>query len=235
MAAAGAPGRRRMGALLPPMASLSAADRSVYQHYRSLALAYNCSKHQQSGRRRMGRPLACGLAWLALMLAIGAASDAPIDQAVAQHCGGPCPRRGAKASALALALHGSGAHRRLEYRLSLRCSQGNAQAGSSSGSSSGGDAAAAAACPQAAALLQPLPPAVFADVYELDNAAAAGRGPAVQLFGPVDVESIERYAAPTALAVYSNASSEAAAVAAAAAQGQVRLGSRRAQCMMIGA
>lgn len=158
----------------------------------------------------MGRPsCAFGLVWLALLLAIGAAADAPIDQALVRHCGGPCPRRGAQAEALALSLHGSGAHRRLEYRLSLRCPQPDVQ-----GSGDNGGDPAAAACPQAAALLQPLPPAVFADVYELDNAAAAGRGPAVQLFGPVDVESIERYAAPTVLAVYANASAAAAAGAA---------------------
>ncbi|KAI7837312.1 hypothetical protein COHA_008827 [Chlorella ohadii] len=70
-------------------------------------------------------------------------------------------------------------------------------------------AAAAAQQPQPsrcgeAALLQPLPPAIFADVYQLDNVAAVGQGPAVRLFGPVDVESIERFSQPTLLAVYSS-------------------------------
>jgi hypothetical protein len=51
-------------------------------------------------------------------------------------------------------------------------------------------------------VVQPLPPAIFADVYELDNAAAVGLGPLVKLFGPVDVESIEKYSQPTALVVY---------------------------------
>ena len=62
-----------------------------------------------------------------------------------------------------------------------------------------------------AAAAQPLPAGVYADIYELQNAASRGHGPPVRLFGEVDVESIAAYSEPTLLAVYANASSRESA------------------------
>lgn len=132
---------------------------------------------------------------LAALLLPAIASSSLLDDTQQHHCGGACPQGGATA-ALHASLHGSGAHRQLVYRLTLQCPMA--------------EPAGAAAAQQPplsgcgeAALLQPLPPAIFADVYQLDNVAAMGQGPAVRLFGPVDVESIERFSQPTLLAVYS--------------------------------
>lgn len=139
---------------------------------------------------------------LAVLLVPAIAASSLLEDAQRHHCGGACPQGGATA-ALHASLHGSGAHRQLVYRVSLRC-----PIEALAGSGEAGAAAVAAAARQRppscgeAALLQPLPPAVFADVYQLDNAAAVGQGPAVKLFGPVDVESIERFSQPTLLAVY---------------------------------
>lgn len=52
------------------------------------------------------------------------------------------------------------------------------------------------------AILIDLPSAVYANTYELDNAALRNQGPKVKVFGSVDVESIQQFAQPTALAVY---------------------------------
>lgn len=133
---------------------------------------------------------------LAALLLPAIATGSLLEDAQQHHCGGACPQGGATA-ALHASLHGSGAHRQLVYRLTLQCPMAEPA----------GAAAAAQQPPPSgcgeAALMQPLPPAIFADVYQLDNAAAVGQGPAVRLFGPVDVESIERFSQPTLLAVYS--------------------------------
>lgn len=153
---------------------------------------------------------------LLLGLAHGLAASLPeqlLEEAKQHHCGDGCPEVGIATASLNVRLHGTGAHRHLLYRLTVHCTQ------QLSGDRRDGDPAAAslpppASCPQMA-VLQPLPPAVFADIYQLDNAAALGLRPPVKLFGQVDVESIERYAQPTVLAVYSSNHS--------AAPGQVRL------------
>ena len=150
------------------------------------------------------------LALATLLLPAIAASDL-LEDAQRHHCGGAC-RQGEATASLSAALQGSGAHRQLVYRVTLQCTHAAPAAAGET------DAAAAAAAQQPppsrcgeAALLQPLPPAVFADVYQLDNAAAVGQGPAVRLFGPVDVESIERFSQPTLLTVYSGNSQTQAA------------------------
>lgn len=88
-------------------------------------------------------------------------------------------------------LLGAGAHRTLESWAAVVCN---------SGPDSAANAAGVASCELA--LLQPLPPAVFADPYELQGAARAGAGPPTRLFGPVDVESIEARSQATLLATY---------------------------------
>ena len=155
----------------------------------------------------MGRAaIAAALPWL--LLGLAHAVPAPValgSDAQLHHCAGACPSRGATA-ALAISLLGAGAHRHLEYRLTMRCPP----EGDTGDRDTQRDAAApppTLACD--AALLQPLPAAVYADVYELDNAAARGRGPAVKLFGPVDVESIEARSQPTLLAVYASPTPQA--------------------------
>lgn len=137
---------------------------------------------------------------LALALVPAIAAGSLLEDAHAHHCGGACPQ-GEATAGVSATLHGSGANRQLVYRVTLQCP--------STAPAAGAELAAAAArqpppsrCGEAT-LLQPLPPAIFADVYQLENAAAVGRGPAVWLFGPVDVESIERFSQPTLLAVYS--------------------------------
>lgn len=155
--------------------------------------------------RRGGAGLATAF-WL-LWATLGCSGQ--LEDAQRHYCGGPCQKSRALAS-LAMSLRGSGAHRELVYRLEITCSP--LKRSEDTGASS--DAASATAAPPPAvraALLQPLPPAVFTDIYQLDNAVALGQGPAVQLFGTVDVESIERYSHPTVLAVLcdSNASSAA--------------------------
>lgn len=156
---------------------------------------------------------------LGLLLAAAASAMAtdPLPNAIAEHCGTPlCPQRGAEARLIA-SLHGAGAHRSLEYRLDLRCPGGDAAPPPVVGASSGGGPPPLPPS-VAVALLQPLPPAVFADIYQLDNTAAVGQGPRARVFGPVDVESIEARAQPTLLAVYANASCGDAAAAEAQQQ-----------------
>lgn len=124
-----------------------------------------------------------------------------LNEAQVHYCGGPCPEGGASAS-LEMSLRGSGAHRELIYRLAIACPTAHPSRGSSASSAAvKGSSASVPSPPVRAALLQPLPAGVFADIYQLDNAAALGQGPPVQLFGHVDVESIERYSKPTVLAV----------------------------------
>ena len=150
---------------------------------------------------------------LAALLLPAIAAGSLLDDAQRHHCGGACSQ-GAATAALRASLHGSGAHRQLVYRMTLQCPMAAPAAGAVADATAA--AAAAAQQPQPsrcgeAALLQPLPPAIFADVYQLDNVAAVGQGPAVRLFGPVDVESIERFSQPTLLTVYSGNSQTQAA------------------------
>ena len=128
----------------------------------------------------------------ALLQALLAASlkEPDLGQALAAHCGQQgCPPRqpGLSRAELRTRLIGKGMHREMEYEAVIHCDSGTAQAG-------------AAACE--VAVLQPLPAVVYANIYELENAAQLGQGPSVQLFGPVDVESIERDSQPTVLVAY---------------------------------
>lgn len=134
-----------------------------------------------------------------------------LNEAQVHYCGVPCPEGGASAS-LDMSLRGSGAHRELIYRLAIACPTAHPSRGSSASSVAvKGSSASVPSPPVRAALLQPLPAGVFADIYQLDNAAALGQGPPVQLFGHVDVESIERYSKPTVLAVLCGGSAAMAA------------------------
>ena len=148
-------------------------------------------------------PLLALLAMCACALAQPAQLDAQSAQLVAalrEHCdGGLCgathvsPPAPARAE---LTLSGEGFHRELRYRVDLA-------EGCGCGLGAGGALAETLApTPCALAVLQPLPPALYADVYELRSAAAVGLGPQTRLVGPVDVESIEAASQPTVLAVY---------------------------------
>lgn len=144
----------------------------------------------------MARPaflVAALLPLLGLLPAPAAASDLATE-ALAAHCGGkPCPLHPALVRGdVRRTLIGQGAHRTLESWAVVLCNTGPGSAA---------NAAASAACE--AALLQPLPAALYADPYELEGAAKAGAGPEARLFGPVDVESIESKAQETLLAIYS--------------------------------
>ncbi|KAL4458969.1 hypothetical protein ABPG75_013834 [Micractinium tetrahymenae] len=161
--------------------------------------------------RQRGAVLVTAL-WLALASLVCAER---LDEATKHYCAGPCSSSGASAS-LAFSLRGSGAHRELTYRLTITClpSQRSGDATAASGAARASAASTPPPPPAVGAvLLQTLPPAVFADIYQLDNAAALSQGPAAQLFGPVDVESIERYSQPTVLAVLCRANTSAAAEA----------------------
>jgi hypothetical protein len=123
--------------------------------------------------------------------------DAQMESALAAHCGGPCAlSNGHPIASIAvnMSLHGAGFHRALRYSLAARCAP--------PATAAGGDANDGVAPRCELALLQPLPPAIFADPYQLDNAAAAGHGPRVRLFGAVDLESVEAQADGAVLAVY---------------------------------
>lgn len=162
-----------------------------------------------------------------------------LEQAQRYYCTGPCPSGGATAS-LTMALSGPGAHRQLVYRLAVQHppDRQSSNAGAGDGGAGGGSGRPAPppvpACE--AVLLQPLPAGIFADIYQLDNAAAVGQGPQVKLFGPVDVESIERYSQPTVLAVRStlsssvNQSSSTAGAASATAATQVTTVDKTSLC-----
>lgn len=169
----------------------------------------DCLPPQPGSTLEMGRPIsALGLLLALLPFSMATGGNPLIVQAQNQHCGSaPCPHRGALATSLTVSLHGSGAHRRLEYRLAVRCPEAEGAAAGEGATR----ATAAAECAAAVALLQSLPPVIYADIYELDNEAAAGRGPAVNLFGTVDVESIERYAEAMVLAVYASGGNGSAA------------------------
>lgn len=154
-----------------------------------------------------------------VLLAVAAAADKTIIdsglvlEAQEHYCGGACASGGATAS-LRLSLRGSGAHRSLRYSLSVRCPGSDAPdapAGSTSGRGGGVRRRGAGCAVLEAALLQPLPPAVYADIYEMDNAAALGQGPEALLFGQVDVESIESLAPAMLLAVAAGGGNRSAA------------------------
>jgi len=105
-------------------------------------------------------------------------------------------------SNIELRLEGSGFHRRLHYSLALTCLDENVRRP-----------------PLNVAIIQPLPAAIYANLYELDSAFVAGYGPEVRLFGEVDVESIEKFAQPTVLAIYSPAIEAATATEGNAGRG----------------
>jgi PIG-X / PBN1 len=127
---------------------------------------------------------------LLLVFAITCQADqnSPFDQALNFHCGSSdctVDITDKIFTTIELRLEGSGFHRRLHYSLELTCLDHNP-------------------CrqPLNLAIIQPLPAAIYANIYELDSAALDRKGPEVRLFGEVDVESIEKFAKPTALAIY---------------------------------
>lgn len=131
-----------------------------------------------------------------LLTGFSTASPTPADleaEAQAAHCGGgPCRHHPFLTRVdVRRSLLGAGAHRTLESWAAVVCNSGP-----------GGAANTAAAASCELALLQPLPPALFADPYELEGAARTGAGPVTRLFGPVDVESIEARSQATLLATY---------------------------------
>lgn len=80
-----------------------------------------------------------------------------------------------------VALHGSGAHRTLSYTVDqLAVKQG---------------------C-RVAALIQPLPSILFADIYQLQNNELLRKGPKVELIGTINLESIENHSEPSCLIVH---------------------------------
>ena len=114
-------------------------------------------------------------------------SSSPFELALADHCGvtecTPHDTTRIHSIRVSTKLEGSGFHRTLRYSATSSCT-----------------IPARHSCQFA--ILQPLPAAIYANIYELDAASAAGRGPHVRLFGTIDVESIEKFAEPTAVAVY---------------------------------
>ncbi len=119
-------------------------------------------------------------------------NNSPLDHALNFHCGtSDCTADTSDriTTNIAMRLEGSGFHRRLHYSIELTClDQSDLRP------------------PLKLAIIQPLPAAIYANVYELDSDSLAGNGPEVRLFGEVDVESIEKFAQPTTLATYSIAS-----------------------------
>ena len=111
----------------------------------------------------------------------------PLDQTINFHCGtSDCTADASDALSanIELRLEGAGFHRRLHYTIDLTCLDDIIPR------------------PSRAVILQPLPAAIYANIYELDADTLAGNGPEVRLFGDVDVESIEKFAHPTTLAIY---------------------------------
>lgn len=138
---------------------------------------------------------------LLALLHLASASDSLLDEALAAHAASALDRGSSASPAaaeVAARLHGRGFHRTLAFQLGACCPG----CSTAQGATQHGEQQHLTHCE--AALLQPLPAAVFANIYELDNAAAVGQGPPVRLFGPVDVESIERSSQPTLLAIYLN-------------------------------
>lgn len=137
--------------------------------------------------------LLCIIVWSTSCLA----DHISLDHALNFYCGtSDCTTDAADeiSSNIELQLEGSGFHRRLYYSLELTCFDENVHRP-----------------PLNVAIIQPLPTAIYANLYELDSAFVAKDGPEVRLFGEVDVESIEKFAQPTVLAIYSTATEAAAA------------------------
>ncbi|KAH7618947.1 hypothetical protein NADE_005795 [Nannochloris sp. 'desiccata'] len=138
--------------------------------------------------------LLCILVWTINCLAD---HNSPLDHALKFHCEtSDCTTDTSDtiSSNIEFRLEGSGFHRRLHYSLELTCLDEKVHRP-----------------PLSLAIIQPLPAAIYANIYELDSAFLAGGGPEVRLFGEVDVESIEKFAQPTALAIYSTATEAATA------------------------
>jgi hypothetical protein len=111
------------------------------------------------------------------------------DEALIAYCGTrrDCPpSTSIESASLSLEIAGNGFHRTVHYSVEVNCSP----------------ITASDQCEFT--LLQPLPATLFANIYELDNAASLGLGPRVKVFGKVDVESIEAAAEPTVLAISLN-------------------------------
>lgn len=123
-----------------------------------------------------------------ILCTVGFVDASQIDQALADLCGSSgcgTRTRDIKSTKLQIELEGAGFHRTLHYSTEVIF---------------GGWSKPRHPCQ--VALLQPLPAVIYANIYELDNAYTAGKGPKVQLFGTVDVESIEKFAAPSTVALF---------------------------------
>lgn len=124
------------------------------------------------------------LALLCLISTAHAFAHGLMDQAIQAHCPGCAHMEGRPAdstvhAAVHRSLEGTGQHRRLTLTVQHDLPPGYKRL----------------------LALQPLPAAVFADVYELAAAAGVGQGPRVELHGPSDVESIAALAQDSVLAV----------------------------------
>jgi len=87
-------------------------------------------------------------------------------------------------SHITLELSGKGAHRHLHYDLRLVSRSHSITT------------------PTRFTIIQYLPAAIFADIYELDNNASVQQGPPVILIGRLDLESTEQYTTPTTLIIH---------------------------------
>jgi hypothetical protein len=119
-----------------------------------------------------------------------------LDHALKFHCStSDCAADTSKAYSanIELRLEGLGFHRSLHYAIQITCHDERIPRP-----------------PLNIAIIQPLPAAIYANIYELDAASLAGKGPEVSLFGEIDVESIEKFSQPTALAMYTTAVTAAA-------------------------
>lgn len=124
--------------------------------------------------------------WLASLVSPSLCN--PIKDALAAHCGTAC-RRGPPSATFFRSLKGSGFHRSLQLTATFH----------RLGRETKGQRAVCEV-----AFIQPLPAVLYANIYELDNAAHLGQGPKSQLFGKIDVESIEQHSEPTVLVIYAN-------------------------------
>ena len=126
----------------------------------------------------------CAFTFLSAIKATGTKAS-PLDQAIAEHCSSNICPPADHTVAIHADLLGTGFHRTISYKIKVQSPP-----------------LPPPSTHRRLAILQPLPPAIYANIYELDAAAESGNGPRVKLYGPIDVESIEKYAQPTALAVY---------------------------------
>jgi hypothetical protein len=125
---------------------------------------------------------------LALITPLHCLTSEPLSEALSAHFGDSAlPAAGIRGSTISVVpvLLGTGFHRTLSYTVTLHETP-----------------SAVEHCQ--VVLLQPLPSAVYANAYELQNAAEVGQGAPVRLFGPVDVESVAADSTPTVLAIYAN-------------------------------